>query len=106
MKLVLENREYDFKANGYFLKKYQETFPDDTFMKAIVKLFNEKDVYSCARLIYCGINEEMSFDEWLNSFQSPIFCLDSTDKIGEYLTRKINPTVESKGEDLKKKKTI
>ena len=104
MKIKLENREYDFKANGRFMKKYQDTFKENLIL-ALYKVSTEKDIYTCAKIIYCGIDEELSFEDWLDSYESPLFTLGAMDTVMEYITRSIEPTVESKGEksDLKKK---
>lgn len=106
MKIKLENREYELKANGAFMKKYQETFNENMII-ALYKCTQEKDVYTCAKLTYCAIEEEMEFDEWINSFEAPLFILPKMEKIIEYLTRECNPTVENKykqDEQSKKKK--
>ena len=106
MKVKLENREYEFKANGKFLKRYQEQFNEGVMM-AIYKCVQEKDALICAKLIYCGIEETMTFDEWLDSFETPLFVLPEMDKVVEYLVRTTAPTVEPKGdgEESSKKKT-
>lgn len=109
MIVKLENRKYTFKANGSFMKKYQETFKEN-MMLALYKCTQEKDVYTCAKLLYCGIQEEMSFDEWLDSFETPLFLLTEMDSILEYIVRSVEPTVQAEedpdkkeGEDSKKK---
>ena len=109
MIVELENRKYTVKANGSFMKKYQETF-NENMMIALYKCSQEKDVYTCAKLTYCAINEEMPFDEWIDSFETPLFMLASMDKILEYLIRSVEPTVkaennatEEEGDTPKKK---
>lgn len=105
MKLVIEEKEFEFVANGSFMKKYQELFKENLIM-ALYHLSQEKDCFTCAKLIYAGINTEVSFDDWLNSFDSPIFTINVMDSVMEYLTRVTTPTVESLSKeetDVKKK---
>lgn len=97
MKVKLENREYELNANGSFMKKYQETFNENMIM-ALYKCSQEKDVYTCSKLTYCAINEEMPFDEWLDSFETPLFILTEMENILEYLIRSVEPTVKPNGE--------
>lgn len=112
MKVKLENREYELKANGAFMKKYQEKFNENMIM-ALYKCTQEKDVYTCSKLTYCAIDEELSFDEWLDSFETPLFILSEMENIIEFLVRstqatveaKEDPTVEKTEEDTSKKKT-
>lgn len=105
MIIKLEDKTYTFKANGRFMKKYQEIFNENLIL-ALYKMTTEKDVFTCAKLIYAGIEEEKSFDDWLDSFESPIFALPVMDEIMEYLTRTTEPTVENKvpSNTVKKKK--
>ena len=101
----LENREYSFKANGAFMKKYQENF-NESMVLALYKVIQEKDPYTCSKLLYSGINESMSFDEWLDSFETPLFIMPVLDKVVEYLVRRTEPTVKpSETEETSKKKT-
>ena len=72
MKIKLENREYEFIANGKFLLKYQETF-NENLVVALYKVAMEKDPLTCAKIVYCGINEEQPFEEWIDSFETPLF---------------------------------
>lgn len=107
MKVKLENREYEINANGAFMKKYQETFNENMII-ALYKCTQEKDVLTCAKLTYCAIDEDLSFDEWLDSFETPLFILSEMDNIIEYLVRSIEPSVQPKEngnkKDSKKKK--
>lgn len=114
MKIKLENREYELQVNGMFMKKYQETFKENMIM-ALYKCTQEKDPLACAQLTYCAIQEELPFDEWLNSFEKPLFILDEMDNILNYLVTGIEPSVEAKsdpteikpeGEEVAKKKRI
>lgn len=110
MKIRLENREYELKANGSFMKKYQETFNENMIM-ALYKCTQEKDIYTCSKLIYCAIGEEMSFEEWLDSFETPLFVVTEMDKVIEYFIRSVEPTVKAEKdpdapeEEVKKKMT-
>lgn len=94
MKVKLENREYELKANGRFMKKYQETF-NENMIVALYKCTQEKDILTCSKLAYCAIDEEMPFDEWLDSFETPLFILTKMDEIIAYLTRSVDPTVKA-----------
>lgn len=106
MKVKLENREYEFVANGRFLLKYQEMFKENLVV-ALYKVAMEKDPLTCAKMVYCGINEEKSFEEWVESFETPLFILNEMDRVYEYIARSIQPTVEGKstGEESDEKKT-
>lgn len=95
MKIKLENREYEFVANGKFLLKYQESF-NENLVVALYKVAMEKDPLTCAKIVYCGINEEQPFEEWIDSFETPLFILNEMDSVYEYVTRSIKPSVESK----------
>lgn len=106
MKITLEGREYELKANGRFMKKYQDTFKENMIV-GLYRMTKDRDILACTQLIYCAIEEEKTFDEWLDSFESPIFSLGVMDTVMEYLTRSVEPTVESKGTSNEvKKKTI
>lgn len=106
MKVRLENREYELKANGRFMLKYQETF-NESIMMALYKATVEKDILSTAKLTYCAINEELPFSDWLNSFERPMFILDEMDNIIGFITREVSPSVQNKetseDDDSKKK---
>lgn len=105
MKVKLENREYDFVANGKFLLKYQELFKENLVV-ALYKVAMEKDPLTCAKIFYSGIQEEMPFEEWLDSFETPLFILNEMDRIYEYVTRSLEPTVKANGtEKSDEKKT-
>lgn len=98
MKIKLENREYEFVANGKFLLKYQDTF-NENLVIALYKVAMEKDPLTCAKIFYCGIKEELSFEDWIDSFETPLFILEQMDNIYEYVTRSLEPTVKAKGDD-------
>lgn len=104
MKVKLENREYELKANGRFMLKYQETFQENMIV-ALYKCMNEKDALTCSKLTYCAIETDMSFEEWLDSFETPLFIIQEMDNIIEFLVRETTPSVqpESDGESSKKK---
>lgn len=106
MKVKLENREYELKANGAFIKKYQDNFHENV-IQALYKSVQEKDILTCAKLCYCAIDEDLPFEEWLDSFETPLFIITEMDKIHDYLVRGVEPTVSPKdgGEPSKKKKT-
>ncbi len=94
MKVKLENREYELKATGRFLLKYKEVFNENAMM-ALYKVAQDRDALECAKLIYCGINETMPFEEWLDSFESPLFILPVMDSVLEYMLRSTKPTVDN-----------
>lgn len=106
MKIKLENREYEFVANGKFLLKYQETF-NENLVIALYKVAMEKDPLTCAKIFYCGIKEDKPFEEWIDSFETPLFILEQMDNIYEYVTRSLEPTVKAKenGDSDEKKTT-
>ena len=109
MKIVLENREFEIRANGYFMKKYQEAFEKSNFAIDLFRAIRTSNMLLIAQLTYCAIqNCSLSFDEWLNSFETPCFINSERDRILEYLTRDTKPTVEpekqeSNEQDSKKK---
>lgn len=106
MIVKLENREYDFVANGKFLLKYQETF-NENLVVALYKVAMEKDPLTCAKILYCGIDVKEPFEEWIDSFETPLFILNEMDNIYEYVTRSLEPTVKptQTGESDEKKTT-
>ena len=102
MIVKLEDREFELKANGRFMKKYQETF-NESLMTAMYKCSVEKDLFECAKLCYCAIEDiDMTFDEWLDSFETPMFMLESMDSVFAFLTRECKPTVEAEGKSEEK----
>lgn len=109
MQIVLEGRKFEIMANGYFMKKYQETFERGNFAVDLFRAIRASDMLLAAQLTYCAIqNCGQSFDEWLNSFETPCFINSERDRILEYLTRDTKPTVEPEktenGEEDSKKK--
>lgn len=106
MKIRLENREYELKANGRFMLKYQETFGEN-MISALYKAAQEKDVLACAKLTYCAITEELPpFNDWIDSFETPLFILQEMDSIFRFLTRSVEPSVKPNvAENDAKKKT-
>lgn len=107
MKVVLEDREYDLKANGSFMKKYQDTFGGNLMM-SLYKGMQEKDILECAKITYCAIKEETPFEQWLDSFETPMFILPMMDRVYEFVVRSFKPTVEpvANNESVKKKTEI
>lgn len=103
MKVKLENREYELKANGKFMLKYQQTFHEN-MITALYKAFNEKDALICCQLTYCAIDETRPFDEWMDSFETPLFILQEMNNILEYLIREVEPTVNPKQVEEEPKK--
>lgn len=109
MKAKLENREYELKANGAFMKKYQETFGENMIV-ALYKCIQEQDIYTVSKLTYCAITEELPpFDEWLDSFETPLFIIQEMQNIIMFLARSVESTVKPKEDPTKKsskKKTM
>lgn len=108
MIVKLEEREFELKANGAFMKKYQDTFHENV-IQALYKSMQEKDILTCAQLTYCAIQTDMTFDEWIDSFETPLFILKEMDNIHAFLIRSIEPTVkptQSKEETDSSKKNI
>lgn len=104
MKVKLENREYELKANGRFLLKYKEIFHQNA-VADLYKCLNEHDVVLAQMLTYCAIGEEKPFEEWLDSFETPLFILPCMEEIIEYLVRSVNPTVAPNSKSSDEKKT-
>lgn len=103
MKLTIEGREFELSANGRFMQKFCKVF-DESITPTLYNAFEKRDLYSIAKLMYCAIDEEKSFDEWLDSFASPLFLLPYIDKIINFLVADTQPTVEAKGDSSSKKK--
>lgn len=104
MKVKLENREYELRANGRFLLKYKETFNQNA-VADLYKCTTEHDIVLAQMLTYCAIDEEKPFEEWLESFETPLFILPVMEEIIGYLVRSVNPTVEPKNKSDEKKTT-
>lgn len=105
LELELEGKKYTLKANGYFMKKYNDIFKRNVIVDAYLAL-EKKDMLCLAQLTYCAIeNIEPTFNEWLTSFENPFFLLNSFDDILNFLMQGMSPTVSYKGttvEDSKK----
>lgn len=93
MKITIEGRDFELKADGYLMKKYQEKFKE-TLVMGIYKVTTQKDILACARIIYCSADIEESFDEWLKSFKSPLFVLDVMSEVIEFIVNGTDPTVK------------
>lgn len=104
MKVKLEGREYELKANGRFLLKYQEIFKANAVVD-LYKSISEKDLLLTEKLTYCAINEELSFEEWLDSFETPLFLMPYMDSILEYLIVGVDPSVKAEKKSDEKKTT-
>ena len=103
MKLTIEGREFELSANGRFIQKYCKVF-DESITPTLYNAFEKNDLYSVAKLMYCAIDEEKSFDEWLDSFNSPLFLLKDMHKVINFLVSETQPTVEAKGDKNSSKK--
>lgn len=107
MIITIEGRDFDLKANGYLMKKYQDKFKE-TLIMAIYKVTTEKDILTCAKIIYCAADISETFDEWLASFKSPLFALDCMTDVINFIVDGTEPTVKpidtkNNKKDLKKK---
>ncbi len=102
MKLTIEGREFNLSANGRFLQKYCKVFEENLTI-TLYNALNKSDPYALAKLMYCAIDEEKSFDEWLESFNSPLFIIPYMEKIRIFFAAETKPTVESKDDNSKKK---
>lgn len=108
MKIKIESQEFEIKANGYFMKKYYDLFHAN-MMADLLRASVQKDPLATAQLTYCAIVEEKrTFEEWLNSFETPTFITEVSAKVLDYLIRDTKATVEPKetvkAEDSSKKK--
>lgn len=107
MKIKLEDKEYELKVNGYYMKKYQETFNSNIIIDTY-KAGQQKDLVKLAQLTYCAIDDKEnslpSFDEWLSGFNDPFFILSQYDTIINFLMQGQTPTVDYKGKKEVKKK--
>lgn len=94
MKIALEGKTFELNANGYFMKKYQQTFKTN-MMQDLALAAQGGDYLRLAQLTFCAIqNMDCTFDEWLNSFETPCFLRpDNASAILEYLARDTEPTV-------------
>lgn len=97
MKIKLENKEYTLKANGAFMKKYQDCF-HTSMMLDITIATQRADFLRVAQLAYCAIEGmEETFEEWLEGFETPCFLRpEEAKKILDYLSRECEPTVKPK----------
>lgn len=105
LNLELEGKKYTLKTNGYFMKKYNDLFKRNVIVDVYLVL-ERKDMLVLSQLTYCAIEDiDISFDEWLASFENPFFLLNSFNDIQEFLLQGMEPTVAYKGattEDSKK----
>ena len=54
MKITIENKEYNLKANGKYMKKYHDLFKGNLIIDTY-KAFEQNDLYIVAQLMYCAI---------------------------------------------------
>ena len=103
MKVVLEGREFNIEANGSFFLRYSRLFHGNLF-KDLYSALKERDMLITAQLIFASITPtpEETFEEWLNSFETPFFFFAESQNILEYLMRDATPTVEGKEKEGKK----
>lgn len=101
MKIIIENREFELKANGALMKTYQEKFKESLIV-SLYKMNVEKDPLACAKIIYCSADVEEDFQNWLESFKSPLFTLEVMPKVLQYISTGVEPTVAPKKNDNQK----
>ncbi len=95
--IEIEGKKYTLKANGYFMKKYHDLFKGNVIIDTYLAT-ERKDMLLMAQLTYCAIETiDQSFDEWISSFKSPFFLLNSFNDIQNFLYQGIEPTVKYKG---------
>lgn len=109
MKLTIEGREFKLSANGRFLKKFCTEF-NENLTVVLYNAIQNRDLLAVAKLMYCALDEEsvgeLKFDEWLESFKSPLFIIPVMDKVIDFLIQDTTPTVTAKDSDNSKKKKI
>lgn len=105
MKITIEGREFNLSANGRFMQKYCKLFEENLTL-TLYNALEKRDMYSIAKLMYCAINEEKSFDEWLDSFNSPLFLVNHMDEVLTFIVEGTKPTIENKDNKSSKKKKI
>ena len=105
MKITIEGREFELSANGRFLQKFCKVFEENLTL-VLYNAVQKRDPYAIAKLMFCAIDEENTFEEWLDSFKSPLFILPVQDKVIEYLFAETKPTVDSKDSEDSKKKAV
>lgn len=107
MKITIENKEYNLKANGKYMKKYHDLFKGNLIIDTY-KAFEQNDLYIVAQLMYCAIEDiEINFEDWLDQFENPYFILPYKVDLQDFLLSGITPTVKYNGaEDDSKKKKI
>lgn len=104
MKIVLEGREYELEANGSFLLRYSRLFHRNLFTDLYTAM-KERDPLISAQLMFASITPapEETFEEWMNSFETPLFMFAEIEKVLNFLMRDATPTVEQKKTSKKAK---
>lgn len=97
MKIELEGREYNLEANGSFLLRYSRLFHRNLFTD-LYSAMKERDPLMIAQLLFASISPapEETFEEWLNSFETPLFMFSQAESILNFLMRDAEPTVKKK----------
>lgn len=95
MEIKLENKTYEIKANGYFLKRYQDIFKTSC-VADVLRCIKTRDYLVVAQLIYASLDIKESFEEWLNSFENPFFIAPVFDSVLDFFINGLDPTVKPK----------
>lgn len=106
MKINLNNQDYELQANGRFMLDYQHYFKSNV-IQDMYQATNEYDMLKMAQLVYISSGlKDISFEEWLSSFDSPFFLLPYMADLTVFFLNRMKPTVDSKskGKSVKKKK--
>lgn len=103
MEIKLEDKTYDIKANGYFLKKYQDIFKTSC-VADVLRSIKTRDYLVVAQLIYASIDTKESFEDWLKGFKSPFFVAPVYNVVMDFFINGIEPTVEPKQKKRQKAK--
>lgn len=105
MLLELEGKKIEIRANGKFMKTYYEDFKSN-MLADLVKASTTGDLLLTAQLVFSAIvdrDPELTFDAWLDGFETPRFIDESWLSIVEYFSRTTEPTVKpEKTSELKK----
>lgn len=103
-KFKLNGKEYELSCDGRFLRDYQRLFKSN-LISDLYMATQKCDLLITAQLFYVAAKIETPFDEWLSSFENPLFILPLHAELATFFLKATTPTVELKGDekDVKKK---
>lgn len=103
-KFALNGEEYELYCDGLFLKDYQSTFKSN-LITDIYEATAKSNLLKMAQLFYVAARIKKPFDEWLSSFENPLFILPLQADLTLFFLTATKPTVEIKSDqkNLKKK---